>query len=75
MFSCARFAFASVTDAVDSLDDSGVFGIDLNSLAKLADRLVDGSAVGDSVLPPAFLEERLAMHHVAVGIMQQNQER
>ena len=67
-------ALVAVAKSVDGLDDAGVLGVDLDSLAELTDGLIDCSAVGDSAGTPAFLKQRLAMHHIPVGIVQQDQD-
>ena len=56
---------------MDGADDPRVFWIDLDALAKLRNVLVERAAVGEIVLTPAVIEDRVAIQHLALAVVQE----
>jgi hypothetical protein len=65
------FMFEAVSGTVHRADDSRRLGIDLNSLTKLRNVLVERSAVGEVVLAPRVIENRISIKDPARVSMQQ----
>lgn len=56
------------------LNQSGLLGVKLDLLAQLGDVLVKGSAVGEVVHAPTFVEDGVAVEDLSYVIVEQRED-